>query len=51
LKKIKKFYDNHKELIDSVKIYTLDYHTAKETERLYSKAKIIDMIGFIEGQK
>jgi len=51
LKKINEFYVNHKEKIDSVKIYTIDYYTEKETDKLYSKAKIIDMIGFIEGQK
>lgn len=51
LNKIKSFYDKNKEKIDSIKIYTLDYHTKEKTNRLYTKAKVLDMIGFIEGQK
>lgn len=51
LKKIKKYYDENKEKIDSIKIYTIDYHTEEKTNRLYTKAKLLDMIGFIEGQK
>ena len=48
---IHKFYDNNKLIIDSTEIYTFDYITGAPTHRLYSKAKIIDMIGFIEGLK
>ena len=51
LKKINEFYVKNKDKIDSIKINTIDYYTEKETDRLYSKAKIVDMIGFIAGQK
>lgn len=46
--KIRNFYFDNKEKIDKIKIYTLDF-TGKDTKYLYTKAKIIDMIGFIEG--
>lgn len=45
------FYKENKELIDKYNIYTFDFFTGKETDRKYTKAKIIDMIGFIEGEK
>jgi len=32
------------------KVKTIDFFTGKETNRHYTKAKIIDMIGFIKGQ-
>ncbi len=44
-----KFYQNYSKTIDSFEIHTLDYDTAKITEKIYSKAKIIDMICWIEG--
>lgn len=50
LEKISKYYKKHRKLIDGYKIYTYDYLTGEITSRLYSKAKIIDMVGFIEGQ-
>jgi hypothetical protein len=50
LRKIAKFYDDNKEIIDKYKIRTFDFLTGKETHRTYTKAKIIDMICFIEGQ-
>lgn len=49
LSSIAEFYVNHKLIIDGTKIYTFDYATGEPTQRRYSKAKIIDMIGFIEG--
>jgi hypothetical protein len=52
---IKSFYkkDGNKKIIDrySKTIHTYDFLSSKETKRNYTKAKIIDMIGFIEGQK
>jgi hypothetical protein len=48
---IAKFYEENKGLIDSTEIYTFDHATAHATHRKYTKAKIIDMIGFIEGIK
>ncbi len=49
LKRIRNFYLENKKMIDSFKIFTLDYFSGKESKRKYSKAKIIDMAGFIEG--
>lgn len=51
LLKIKEFYEKNKTVIDSFKIYTLDFSTCKETNILYTKAKLIDMCGFMAGQK
>jgi hypothetical protein len=50
LVKIAKFYNDNKIEIDSYKIYTFDFNSGGETNRMYKKAKLIDMIGFIEGQ-
>ncbi len=47
LLKIKKFYEENKKKIDSFKIYTLDFLTSQETDIVYTKAKLIDMCGFI----
>ncbi|KKM96157.1 hypothetical protein LCGC14_1180920 [marine sediment metagenome] len=44
-----KFYESYRKTIDSFKIYTLDYDTSRITDNLYSKAKIIDMVCWIEG--
>jgi hypothetical protein len=44
------FYAQNKTTIDNYRIYTLDFDSGLNTNRLYTKAKIIDMIGFIEGQ-
>lgn len=49
LRLISEFYKENKRLIDNAKIYTFDFVTARRTKRRYPKAKIIDMIGFIEG--
>lgn len=46
---IMEFYQKQQTIIDQYEIFTLDFHSGKETERKYTKAKIIDMIGFIEG--
>lgn len=50
LKTIAKFYEDNKDLIDRYKIATFDFDSGDTTDRLYTKAKIIDMIGFMEGQ-
>ena len=50
LLKIKNFYDTNKDVFDSFKIYTFDFLTSKQTDIIYSKAKLIDMYGFIAGQ-
>lgn len=50
LLKIKEFYLENKEDFDSFKIHTFDFLTSKETNNIYTKAKLIDMCGFIAGQ-
>lgn len=51
LKYLSNFYIKNKKIIDSYHIRTFGFLNGKETNRQYTKAKIIDMIGFIEGQK
>jgi len=51
LKRLIDYYQENKNIIDDYKIKTLDFYTSNETTRYYPKAKIIDMIGFIEGIK
>lgn len=50
LKQIKEFYDDNKVEIDKVDIKTRDFLTLKETNVCYTKAKLIDMYGFIVGR-
>ncbi|MBA2853938.1 hypothetical protein HNP89_001916 [Methanococcus maripaludis] len=47
--KIKDFYEKNSEIIDSYEIYTYDFLTSKETDLKYTKAKLVDMYGFIDG--
>ena len=51
LLKLKTFYDENKSIIDSFKIFTFDFLTSNETDIIYTKAKIVDMCGFMDGQK
>jgi hypothetical protein len=51
LRLISEFYKENKSEIDKSEIYTFDYATGRTTNRRYTKAKIIDMIGFMEGMK
>jgi hypothetical protein len=53
--KIKDFYIENKDVINSFKILTYKFlpfkeANAKETDVRYTKAKLIDMYGFIDGQ-
>ncbi len=50
LLKIKKFYQGNKDAFESFRIKTFDFLTSKETRNVYTKAKLIDMCGFINGQ-
>lgn len=50
LLKLKTFYDENKSIIDSFKIFTFDFLTSDETDIIYTKAKLVDMCGFMEGQ-
>lgn len=51
LRKISDYYQTNKEEFDGHKIKTIDFGTGMETNRYYTKAKLIDMVGFIEGLK
>jgi hypothetical protein len=44
-----RFYAEHIDTIELNRIPTLDFNTGKQTSRQYSRAKVIDMIFFIEG--
>ncbi|MCO5723223.1 hypothetical protein [Robiginitalea marina] len=50
---IQKFYESNQATIDrlSSQTYTTDFITGQKTSIKYPKAKIIDMYGFIAGQK
>jgi hypothetical protein len=45
---LERFYSRHRHLIDfeSRSIHTFDFNTGRDTARSYTRAKIIDMIGF-----
>lgn len=49
LKKIVDFYEAHSTEIDTHKIPTLDFLTGQPTDILYPRAKLIDMVGYVEG--
>lgn len=49
LRRLARFYGANREVIDRHRIPTLDFDTGKPTSRRYSRAKVIDMIFFIEG--
>lgn len=51
LEKILSFYNTHHDAIEKIRRPTLDFTTGLPTHRLYTRAKIIDMIFFIEGSK
>lgn len=46
---LKDYYKDYQNELDDYKIRTIDFDTGDETNRYYTKAKIIDMVGFIEG--
>ena len=49
LRKIVEFYNANTAAIDSYKIPTLDFVTGQQTALLYPRARIIDMVGYVEG--
>jgi len=51
LEQIKFFYEEHKNEFDSYKICTYDFSTKEKTEIIYTKAKLVDMYGFMVGEK
>ncbi|TDA66223.1 MAG: hypothetical protein D9V45_04610 [Chloroflexi bacterium] len=51
LEKISDFYKANNIIIENSRLATLDFITGQPTHRLYTRAKVIDMIFFIEGGK
>ena len=49
LRRVHEFYNEHAEVVDAHRERTLDFDTGVPTERRYTRAKVIDMIFFIEG--
>jgi hypothetical protein len=49
LQRIGCFYQDHSQVIDRNRIHTLDFETGKPTRRRYTRAKVIDMIFYVEG--
>lgn len=49
LLEVARFYGQNREVIERHRVATLDFDTGRPTGRLYSRAKVIDMIFFIEG--
>jgi hypothetical protein len=48
-RRLGEFYHDHADIIERNRIHTLDFHTGQPTQRRYTRAKVIDMIFFIEG--
>jgi hypothetical protein len=51
LERIARFYDENAEVIERHRVSTLDLETGLDTGRVYSRAKVIDMIFFVEGDR
>jgi hypothetical protein len=49
LRAIGHFYQTHQDVIERHRERTLDFDTGELTDRTYTRAKVIDMIFFIEG--
>jgi hypothetical protein len=49
LHRISAFYRERAEMVECYRVATLDFDTGNETHRRYTRAKVIDMIFFIEG--
>jgi hypothetical protein len=50
LRRIGQFYREHAEAVEAGRERTLDFDTGQLTQRRYTRAKVIDMIFFIEGE-
>jgi hypothetical protein len=45
------FYETHREVIERHRVPTLAFATGQDTSRRYTRAKVMDMAFFIEGQR
>ena len=50
LEKVQCIYKTYKTIIEEEPIYTLDFQTGEPTNIRYPRAKVIDIIGFMEGK-
>lgn len=50
LMKLREFYEENKSSLDSFDIGTLDFLTGKETDVPYTKARLLDIYGYMNGQ-
>ena len=51
LQGIGQFYQDHADAIETGRERTLDFDTGQPTQRRYTRAKVIDMIFFVEGER
>ena len=51
LRKIGAFYTDNAQLLDEYRVHTLDFVTGQPTRRRYTRAKVIDMVFFVEGMR
>jgi hypothetical protein len=49
LRKIASFYAQNAEIIEAHRVLTIDFATGAPTKRRYSRAKVIDMVFYVEG--
>jgi hypothetical protein len=49
LLKVARYYQMNSDLIEAHRVPTLDFASGVETSRRYTRAKVIDMIFFVEG--
>jgi len=49
LDRVTRFYADNADVIEQHRVPTIDFATGEPTERCYSRAKVIDMIFFVEG--
>lgn len=50
LMKLQEFYEENKSSLDSFEIRTLDFLSGKETDVIYTKARLLDIYGYVKGQ-
>lgn len=51
LKEIARFYRENSPVVERYRVPTLDFDTLRPTSRTYSRAKVVDMIFFVEGAR
>lgn len=49
LDRVARFYAENADVIDRHRVATIDFATGEATERRYTRAKVIDMVFFVEG--